>query len=228
MKFRLTYEGAVYPSGNKEPRSGRKDPLAKHKHTIRREFHKQLKYLWKTDQFLSQYRTNPDNPCIAAERNKRRAAADATYAMWAPSDDKMIPLVDVVADRHCQFRYRFVPLVTKYFDLLCSLHILFLRRDIPGSAIQAGDIDNRVKTLIDALRIPRNQEELVRKDSCPGTDEDPFFCLLEDDDLVSSFAVETDTLLDPPITTDDKLKVRTIVTVELRPYYATTFNLSFI
>ncbi len=95
-------------------------------------------------------------------------------------------------------------------------------------AISAGDIDNRIKTVIDALRRPRNQAELVGDDATPGPDEDPFFCLLEDDKMVSHFSVETDTLLDPPTNEEaDQRKAKLIITVELRPYYVTTFNLSF-
>ena len=108
------------------------------------------------------------------------------------------------------------------------MHVLFLRHDIPGSAIQAGDIDNRIKTLIDALRLPQNKNELVEADEHPGEGEDPFFCLLEDDNQVSSFAVETDTLLDPPDGPNEGRSVKLIVTVELRPYFATPFNLSFV
>jgi hypothetical protein len=35
------------------------------------------------------------------------------------------------------------------------LNILFLRADIPGKVVQSGDIDNRLKTLFDALRMPQ-------------------------------------------------------------------------
>jgi len=105
--------------------------------------------------------------------------------------------------------------------------ILFLRRDVPGSAIQAGDIDNRVKTIIDALRKPDNANEL-RGNESPRCDEDPFFCLLQDDKLVSHFAVETDTLLDEPQLDDaDKRRARVVITVEIRPYLPTHFNLAF-
>lgn len=122
------------------------------------------------------------------------------------------------------FGYQFVPLVLESFSLLCSLDILFLRRDIPGSALHAGDIDNRIKTLIDALRPPRSQNELVGDDLVPKSDETPFFCLLQDDKQVSHFSVETDTLLTPGTDLRDALVV---VSVELRPYYVNMFNLSF-
>lgn len=105
--------------------------------------------------------------------------------------------------------------------------MLFLRRDIPGSALQSGDIDNRVKTLIDALRKPTNANEL-RGNENPKDGETPFFCLLEDDKLISHFAVETDTLLDEIQPGDeDKRKARVVITVEIRPYVPTFFNLAF-
>ena len=224
MKFRLTYNGELRPT-QREPIDDQRNPLAAHKHQVRREFHKQLKHLWATDRFLSRYQISPENPNIGTNR---KPAADSMYAMWAPSEDELKPLVDVVAARHAKLDYRFVPLVTEYFDLLCSLHILFLRHDVPGSAIQAGDIDNRIKTLIDALRIPNNQAELVGDDASPKDDEDPFFCLLQDDNQVSGFSVETDTLLEPPDGRSDDRNVKIVVTVELRPYFATQFNLSFV
>ncbi len=65
-------------------------------------------------------------------------------------------MVDVIADQYHEFGYRFVPLVREEISLLCSVGILFLRRDIPGSLLSAGDIDNRIKTVIDTLRRPRN------------------------------------------------------------------------
>ena len=224
MKFRLTYEGELRAT-QRDPEAQQSNPLASHKHGIRREFHKQLKYLWKTDPFLSQYRIHPDNPNIGENPDP---AADSMFARWAPSENQQKPLVEVVASRHEHFGYRFVPLVTKYFRLLCSLHVLFLRHDVPGSAIQAGDIDNRIKTLIDALRPPQTQNELVDTDSTPDEGEDPFFCLLEDDNQVSGFTVETDTLLEAVNEPSDERRVKIVVTVELRPYYATPFNLSFV
>ena len=224
MKFRLTYEGELRAT-QRDATPEQRNPLAEHKHEIRRVFHRQLKHLWATDRFLSRYRIHPDNPNLGEQP---RAAPDAMYAMWAPERDELQPLVEVVAGRHNRFGYQFVPLVTEYFHLLCSLHVLFLRHDIPGSAIQAGDIDNRLKTLIDTLRLPRYHNELISGDEQPRQGETPFFCLLEDDNQVSAFAVETDALLDPPDSADDRRNVKIVVTVELRPYFTTPLNLSFL
>jgi hypothetical protein len=138
-----------------------------------------------------------------------------------------VPLVDYIASQFRENNYRFVPLVCEEFSLLCSLDILFLRRDIPGSALEAGDIDNRVKTIIDTLRKPKGAQEL-RGNENPLPTEDPFFCLLQDDKLVSGFAVETDTLLDEIVPGDeDKRMAKVVVSVELRPYFPTYFNLAF-
>ena len=50
---------------------------------------------------------------------------------------------------------RFVPLVSKAGGFTCSLDILFLRRDDPEGPIESGgDIDNRLKVLLDGLRMP--------------------------------------------------------------------------
>jgi hypothetical protein len=82
------------------------------------------------------------------------------------------------------------------FGLACSLDILFLRRDSPGNLVRSGgDIDNRINTLFDALRRPENGEEVAGFP--PGPNEDPFFCLMETDSLVTEVSVITDRLLLP-------------------------------
>jgi|SRR5215471_17213083 len=87
----------------------------------------------------------------------------------------------------------------------------------PGSVISAEDLDNRIKTLVDTLRRPRNVAELRGSESL-GDCEDPFYCLLEDDNLVTQLKVGTD--LDPPegAAEQDRRRVQIVVTVELKPY----------
>jgi hypothetical protein len=93
--------------------------------------------------------------------------------------------------------YRFVPLITQSLSLGAELDILFLRRDPPGKVVSStgGDLDNRLKVLFDALRIPRYDQEVVG--FRPEDDEDPFFILLEDDSLISKITISTDRLLTP-------------------------------
>lgn len=126
--------------------------------------------------------------------------------------------------------YRFVPLVRKAWRLSCSVGVLFLRHDPPGSVLTAGDLDNRVKTLIDTLRMPANVGEL-RGNEQPSSDEDPFFCLLEDDNLVSAIRVETGRLLIPPRSTrdEDRQEAVIVVTADILPLGGTTwFNIGFV
>lgn len=132
-----------------------------------------------------------------------------------------------MADLYRENGYRFVPLVREDWHLFCDIQVLFLRHDIPGSVIQAGDIDNRIKTLLDALRKPHSAAELKGHET-PQADEAPFFVLLEDDKLVTSLSVDTDTLLtSKPNGPADGRDVHLVITVSVRPYYTTMFNLSF-
>lgn len=60
MKFRLTYQGPLRPTGN-DSYDAPLDPLAVHKHQIRQCFHKQLKTLWNQSRFLSNYKRDPQD-----------------------------------------------------------------------------------------------------------------------------------------------------------------------
>jgi len=117
-------------------------------------------------------------------------------------------------------KYRFLPLATRDLDLIVSLDILFLRYDQPGQTLlQSGDIDNRLKTLFDALRKPHSLSEV---DGDPGQDEDPFYVLLEDDSLITHLSVTTDLLLEPNKSVND---VRLIITVKTGPIVVNAYNL---
>jgi len=137
-----------------------------HKHDLRREFHKQLRVLWQ-------------QPPLAAHNHWFTPGLRKT-----PIDlNRRVP------------PYRFVPLVSPSIFLVCELRIFLLRPEPPGAIItQGGDIDNRLKTLFDALRVPKDKGELPSQ-AAPAPDEDPFFCLLEDDALIIGVSVETDRLL---------------------------------
>lgn len=222
MRFRLTYEGELKAS-QKDPIGNQHDRLAEHKQGIRQVFHRQLMHLWQTNKFLRERRELKDRKGILSDH---RPVGDGS-AYWGDGGDTE-PLSEHVANLYPINGYRFVPLVREEISLLCNLHILFLRRDIPGGVIHAGDLDNRIKTVIDALRYPTNPNEL-RGNETPGPDEDPFYCLLDDDKAVTGLVVETDMLLDPPTgnTDADQRQVRLVITVEVKPYNVTMFNLSF-
>jgi hypothetical protein len=160
-----------------------------HKHELRQCFHTQLLVLWEQIP-LSEYR----------------------YWFETGTKPTTIDLNRRVGS------FRFVPLVSSSIHLICELRIFLLKPEPPGTIItQAGDIDNRLKTLFDALRVPTESEIPSRVEPQPG--EDPFFCLLENDSLISRISVETDRLLIRTKTSNEvhldiqvnTLKTRTLV-----------------
>lgn len=218
MRFTLTYSGPLR-SKQKDPLPGRPDKKAAHVHNIRTAFHKQLGVLWSTNRFLS------DAKVWRSDYGEKAHKPDGMMRISGdPSTQE--PLVNVIADVHQNWGYRFVPLVREGWNLQCELDILFLRQDMPGGLIHAGDIDNRVKTLLDSLRMPQNEKELGDLDKRCAKDS-PFFVLMEDDKLISSLRVDTDRLLDVP---DDAPQdfVRLVISVETRAHTTTMFNLGFV
>ena len=90
--------------------------------------------------------------------------------------------------------YKFAPLITEKFRLIAELNISLLRPEAPGSIIsKGGDIDNRIKTLFDALKVPSVDELPTNVTQV----ETPFFCLTEDDNLFTGISINTDRLLKP-------------------------------
>jgi hypothetical protein len=103
---------------------------------------------------------------------------------------------NIMASNFARCGFRFMPIIRESVGLYCKIHILFLRRDHPGNlVISGGDIDNRIKVLFDGLRMPQVCSEL--DGAIPEPDEDPFFCLLQDDSLITEVQVTTDRLLSP-------------------------------
>jgi hypothetical protein len=114
--------------------------------------------------------------------------------------------------------FRFIPLITEKLDHVAGLHITFLSPEEPGGVItQGGDLDNRIKTLFDALRTPKSIAELPKNDS-PQTEEDPFYCLLEDDYMVNGLSVTVDRLLRSNAKPSD---VVLLIHVTPKPTYST-------
>lgn len=190
VEFRLTYEGILLGASrdNKRP---------KHKHEIRKTFHKQLKRLFEFHPAFVIYRETEDNRL--------------QYEKVIRANQK--------------FGFNFFPLATRQLSLTCGISILFLRPDVPGDVMKSGDIDNRLKTIFDALRVPHNEAELGGH--APGDDEDPFFCLLEDDSLITNVSAETDTLLQPTGDEWEKNDTRLVMTIRLQPYHVTFQNIAF-
>jgi hypothetical protein len=139
-----------------------------HKHDLRRHFHQQLKRLW------------AQKPL-------------AEMPKW----------IQPVKDPHEYHFLRsmppftFAPLVTEEVNAVVELSLTILRPELPGGLItQGGDIDNRLKSLFDALAMPPLPNALPPA-ATPTDDETPLFCLLEDDNLIVSVTVRTEQLLEP-------------------------------
>ena len=75
-----------------------------------------------------------------------------------------------------------------------------------------GDIDNRIKVLFDALRMPLNKSEL--RGQAPAKDEDPFYCLLQDDNQITEVKITTDRLLTPIGCDADSKNVHLVIHVK--------------
>lgn len=113
---------------------------------------------------------------------------------------------------------KFAPLVTTAISLMCELDIVLLWKDDPGNMINSGDIDNRLKTLFDALSSP-NPSQIKNKDELKKYD--PYCVLLEDDKLITSVKVHTNHLLLPKMKNDD---VSILIKVTTKPYEALCCN----
>src|SRR5580700_10766268 len=159
MEFRLVYQGPLHADrGTDEARQARR----KHKHAIRRRFHEQLTELW-----------NRDTRLVVLKQN-RLAHEPESYLEYA---GKM----------HEAAGIQWVPIVSDGVGAACSLDILFLRHEPKGGIIQSGDLDNRIKTLFDALRIPDKSEIPDEVSLSPENEPKPFFCLLSNDKLITEF-----------------------------------------
>ena len=126
--------------------------------------------------------------------------------------------------QHCvrmnEFRARLIkghpviPLVNADAILFAHVDIQMLREDNAGNIVDnKGDLDNRLKTLLDGLRGPVENDKGVLPTDLPS----PLYCLLEDDYLISEISIKTAPLLIPPQgpTADPKAWVNVVVNVEI-------------
>jgi hypothetical protein len=207
MEFRLLYEGELLPSAGSNKR-------ASEKHAIRKIFHPQLRRLWTVQANLRELAT-------------RRSGEDPR-----PINEHLQPITEqeqfdfgirATGMKWSRAGYQFVPLVTADMALRCSLDVLLLRPEEDRFIFNAGDIDGQVKTLFDSLRMPKDLNETGGVG--PEGDETPFFCLLEDDRLITEVNVTTDKLLLLPTQRDVKANdALVVIHVKLNHKNARTFD----
>lgn len=184
MRFHLVYNGELRPMGN--------HPKPDHVRDIRNKFHPQLEYLWQVHTALKRLRQS-----AIVKRNPAEYLGVAKDSPLGPDRDlEKYPAREDEIDLCAPIQKGeklYIPLIRKSLDLNCELNILFLRQEDPGALVlQGGDIDNRIKTLFDSLRMPDADVEKRFPQA-----HDPIYCLLENDTLVSGLSVSTDRLLFP-------------------------------
>lgn len=165
------------------------------KHRIRQELHPQLKSFWQQHPLLKDRWTS--------EPGQRSA-------------------IEQYADAYARCGFRFVPLVEG--DAACALDILILRREEPYRLFTGtGDIDGRVKTLLDGLRMPQQCQEVAGQ--APAADEDPFFVLLQDDKAIYELNVTTDRLFVPPEPQEPERDVVAVIRVRIKTFSGNRMNI---
>lgn len=197
MRFVLTYEGQLPSNGN-----------PKVKHAIRQQIHPQLKRQWETDPTLQLWSAGK----LSLMPGMTFKVARSGGAM------QMSPTIPVRQING----FSFLPLVTRELSLVCSLEITFLRSEEPGHLISGGDIDNRIKTLLDSLSVPK-KDQLLKIKEPQDSDSPYFYCLLEDDSLVTGFSVKTERLL-KPLDASKMDSVHLLIAVVVRPTQVTLEN----
>jgi hypothetical protein len=211
LKFTLTYDGELPSTGNrsKKPRE---------KWEIRKHFDPQLRELWRVSPALRLANVYSVLPATGG------FGAYDTHHSNPQIFPKRTPLsgeIDMCAEIERQGR-KFLPLVRETYALACGLKILFLRKEGPGRVYQGGDLDNRIKTLLDALSIPLEQQVIADE----MTIEDPIHCLLEDDSRIVSLDVQSERLLAGH--TKSESEVRLIIEVDVRVTQMHIYNAQFL
>jgi hypothetical protein len=143
------------------------------------------------------------------------------------TDQQIDRTILLATQRYNRGKFACLPIVREDLNLVCDLDILFLRRENPGALVcGGGDLDNRLKVLFDALRIPQDENEV--RDLSPTPEAGPLLvCLLEDDKLITGFRCTTDRLLEPANSESEENHVRLIVNVEVKATRLTSENMGY-
>ncbi len=165
------------------------------KHKIRKQLHPQIENLCRK-RFYGTFKPDLEN-----SRN-----------------DKSPPMYSMIGEK------RFYFLISKELYTVVNLDITLLLPHPVGSIVHSGgDIDNRIKTLFDALRIPQNLSEAPSHIDTVDT-EHSMFCLLEDDKLINRISIKSYEDYAP----DAKDIVKCFIQVETKVTQASWEGLNFV
>lgn len=120
---------------------------------------------------------------------------------------------------------QYLPLVGTGSHLEADLSVLLLRRDDPASLfVSGGDLDNRMKTLFDALQTPQSAQECGEPPAFDGDARPPVYTVVEDDRLITGLSVRSERWL----TDGDADEVLVVLDVTLRVTKVTWKNLTLL
>lgn len=184
MRFHLVFRGLLPSAGNKP-----KPSYAAH---IRKKLHPQLQELWRTHHVMKRVaRTGiikRDDGAAYLVTSEGPFDVERDIERFPAGPDEVDLTGPIISGGHS-----FRPLIRESLQLNCSLSVTFLRHDDPLQGVtQNGDLDGRIKCLLDALTMPK-PEIAVR---FPPQSE-PMYCLMESDALISDLEIETGRLLSP-------------------------------
>lgn len=116
---------------------------------------------------------------------------------------------------------RFTPFYGDYVRVQAAVDITLLT-GLPAkkSVVSSGDLDNRLKRIIDALRMPQQAQEVLDEPIAA----DRCFCLLQDDSSVSRVTAQ----LGPYLAGDDETSSFAFVRVRATPIAVTPDNISML
>lgn len=213
MKFTLTYDGELPSSGNSSKKAAQK-------WEIRKQFHPQLMELTMThpvliDGFKRGIIVPKDGSPFNVVTTHHSVPPPENYSWGKTPTWDLCERLDVKGRKYW-------PIVRESLALVCNLKILFLRKENPGNLVlQGGDLDNRIKTLFDALRMPTAEEHIDDPEIA-----DPMICLLENDTLITGVELKTDRLLRKP--NSSVHEVQLLIEVDVRLAQASTYNLAYL
>jgi len=193
MRFVLSYDGPLPSTGN----SYGKKWIAKLPHIwkIRNAIHPQIEQVFKT------------HPAFTSTNTNRSRAA------WGILNQP----ISVGAAQ-------FYAIARSKLHLKCELDVdILVNHDLASIVNNAGDLDNRIKTLLDALRVPAAPQEI--QGHMPTNIVD-YCCLLENDILISALRIETFRNTAAPLTAGAD-HVRLNIKVRLEPLFDAFVNEPF-
>jgi hypothetical protein len=186
VKFTLIYDGDLPSAGNK--------PQPVPASLIRNVFHDQLADLWESHVIFRQLartaRTYPGGSFFSDGKFPPPELPDynePVRPLQPGQTDYCAPIPVSGASAS------YIPIVRRSLYLAAAVDVLFLWHEEPRSLMQqGGDLDGRLKTLFDALKMP-DPKDSNYKGARPTAD--PLYVAPEDDALISDFSIKSGSLL---------------------------------